>query len=528
MDFKSEQVLTKTPQGVNATRSGVGLSPKAYSMLKLFDGTMEVSAFLQVCKGASMSEADFQATLNELVQQDHLRVVAAGAPAEPQPSTAAERKMLLTLDFTVGGELPSARQARPRTPAAATAAPAAILSKVPPAATVAVPATAPATAPAPSLPPAATATDTAAEDRTARLKRETEIRQKLVVELQPRIEEELRTRLRPKLEQELRPKLIAALRPGIEAEVRTALIKELTPRVELELKARFAKTLVAQKTASEQAAVAETPLAPVVASAPAAAPAPPIDSTRERMLASLSVPLFTVDRTGVCGYVSPAWLQFCGFATDELVGKPLVDFFVDKDRRAIAALLSGIANGTALRFEQYGHFQRKEGEPLWVEVSAAPLVAASGETTGVCGVIRDATEVQRVADQAEADGVRLLLLVDQIDTGVILEDSACNVQQANAALCTLLSLEAAPYSLEGMPVPELLESVAKRFIGPEGFLRRVAEMRAATADSKGESFVMVDGGVIELDRLVVTVGDHAVGHVWLFRQMQRAQPRSVF
>lgn len=516
MDFKSEQVLTKTPQGVNATRSGVGLSPKAYSMLKLFDGTMEVSAFLQVCKGASMSEADFQATLNELVQQEHLRIVAVGAPSEPQPSAAAERKMLLTLDFTVGGELPSARQARPRAPAAATAAPSAILSKVPPAASAAV------AAPAPSMPPAATATDAAGEDRTARLKRETEIRQKLVVELQPRIEEELRTRLRPKLEQELRPKLIAALRPGIEAEVRTALLKELTPRVELELKARFAKTLAAQRTANEQAAAAEPPPTPAVVTAS------PVDSTKERMLASISVPLFTVDRTGVCGYVSPAWLQFSGFAASELVGRPLVDFFVDKDRRAIAALLSGIGNGTALRFEQYGYFQRKEGEPLWVEVSAAPLVAASGETTGVCGVIRDATEAQRVADQAEADGVRLLLLVDQIDTGVILEDSASNVQQANAALCTLLSLEAAPYSLEGMPVPELLESVAKRFIGPEGFLRRVAEMRAATADSKGESFVMVDGGVIELDRLVVTVGDNAVGYVWLFRQMQRAQPRSVF
>lgn len=510
MDFKSEQVLTKTPQGVNATRSGVGLSPKAYSMLKLFDGTMEVSAFLQVCKGASMSEVDFQSTLNELVQQDHLRIVAAGsAPAEPQASTAAERKMLLTLDFTVAGDLPGGRPARPREPAAA-AAPAAPLSKVPPAAPA---------APVPT-PSAAVAADSAAEDRTARLKRETEIRQKLMVELQPRIEEELRTRLRPKLEQELRPKLIAALRPGVEGEVRTALIKELTPRVELELKARFAKTLAAQKTASEQAAVAEP------APAPAVPAAPPLDSAAERMLASLSVPLFTVDRTGVCGYVSPAWLQFSGFAANDVVGKPLVDLFADKDRRAIAALLSGIANGTALRFEQYGHLHRKEGEPLWVEVGAAPLVAASGETTGVCGVIRDATEAQRMADQAEADGVRLLLLVDQIDTGVILEDGAGNVQQANAALCTLLALEAAPYSLEGMPVPELLESAAKRFIGPEGFLRRVAEMRAATADSKGESFVMVDGGVIELDRLVVTVGDNTVGHVWLFRQMQRAQSRS--
>ena len=146
---------------------------------------------------------------------------------------------------------------------------------------------------------------------------------------------------------------------------------------------------------------------------------------------------------------------------------------------------------------------------------------------GVCGTLRDATALRRTEDQAEADGVRLLLLVDQIDTGVILEDGEGNIQQANPALCTLLSLDAAPYSLEGMPVTELFERAAAGFIGPEGFLRRVAEVRAAGEDAKGESFVMADGRVVQQDYLAVTVGASIVGRLWLFREMLRPQARIV-
>ena len=349
---------------------------------------------------------------------------------------------------------------------------------------------------------------------------EAEVRQKLVAALQPRVEEELRARLRPKLEEELRPKLIAALRPGVEAEVRTSLIQALTPRVELELKARFAKTLAAQRAADVQATKVEPEGAPA---APAAAP---LDSAFERVLASMNMPVFSADMGGVCSYMSPAWAQFSGYTASEVVGKPMGELFVETDRRTISAFLSGIAGGTALRFEQQAALTRKGGESLWVEVSAAPLYSASGSPIGVCGALRDATESRRVAEQAEADGVRLLLLVDQIDTGVVLEDGEGNIQQVNSALCTLLSLDAAPYSLEGMAVTELLERASSGFIGPEGFLHRVTEIRTAGADVRGESFVMADGRVLEQDYLAVTVDDKPVGRLWLFRAVLRTQVRA--
>ena len=521
MEFDSEQVLIKTPQGINATRSGEGLSSKSHAVLKSFDGSKSASALKKVCVGASISEAEFEVALKQLRQFEYLRVVDAAGEAKAKTAAQAERRMLMTLDFTAADDAPDPN-------AAPAAMPAASAAPLPATAAVPVEAATPTAPVAPAAP--ADEEERAREEKAARLKLEAEIRQKLVVALQPRVEEELRARLRPRLEEELRPKLIAALRPGVEAEVRTALIQELTPRIELELKARFAKTLAAQKVADRQAAKLEPVAAPAVPTAPAASIVPAAPSTGpdngfERVLASMNLPVFSVDRDGVCSYMSPAWAQFSGYTAAEAIGKHLVDFFMQADRRAIGTLLSGIASGAALRFEQQGALMRQGSEPLWVEISAAPLYSAGGEPMGVCGAIRDATESRRIAEQAEADGVRLLLLVDQIDTGVVLEDGDGNIQQVNPALCTLLALDAAPYSLEGMAVAELLERVSQGFIGPEGFLQRVAEIRSAGEDARGESFVMADGRVIEQDYLAVTVGDDSVGRLWLYREISRAQAR---
>lgn len=487
MNLRSEQLLTKTPQGVNATRSGTGLPPKALTMLKLLDGTMPVAAFKAACLSAAISEKDFVSTLQDLVTRDHLRVAADGAAlAASSPLSAAERRLMQTLDFTVGDDEPAAPPAKP----AAAAVPAVRQA---------------AAAPANAL----------QEDTSAQLAREAEIRRALAAELRPRVEEELRATLYQQLDQELRPKLIAALRPGVEAEVRATLTRELTPRVELEVKARFAKTLAVQKMALQ-------PSPPLV---PAAAAPAPADRERERVLGSVSTPVFSADKDGVCRYASPAWESFAGYAEGDLLGRPLAAHFAKADRRSVETLLTSVANGSALRFELQATLQRKDGTPMWVELAASPMTAQDGALPGACGWVRDAAELRHALAQAEADSVRLLLLIDQIDTAVILEDAAGNIQQANAALCALLSLEAAPYSLEGMAVSELLEGAAGRFIGPQGFLRRIAELRAARQDVKGTAFIMADGRVIEQDYLAVTVGDETMGHLWLMRERARAPAR---
>ena len=512
--------LIKTPQGVTATRSGEGLSEHAVAVLKKFDGSRSQTELKFACKDTGIAADDFEGALKELLKFEYVRQVdAKTAIAESLKRAEAERRMMQTLDFTMDDPPPPVAPAPAEPQAKLPAAPAAVVS-----AAVAASAPKPKTA-APVIAPVQSAQDVAAEakyraDKAAQSKRDADIRTNLIAALQPRVEEELRGKLRPKLEEELRPQLMAVLRPAIEAEVRAALVKELTPRVELELKTRFAKTLMAQKAAEPPT------VQPVVE--PVVDKSSRDDAQRtafERILASLDASIFTLDAKGICTYMSPAWTQLSGYTPDEVRGKPLAQFFASADRRSIGAFFSSMTDGSALRFERQAALAVKSGEPRWVEVRAAPLRnaddAAGGGTAGVCGHVRDATELKRLVDQAEADSVRLLLLVDQIDTGVILENREGNIQQVNPALCAVLALDAAPYSLEGMAVTELFERVSGSVMGGEAFVRHIAGLRGAGDDVNGDSIMMADGREVRLDYLAVSAGEDIAGRVWLVRDTPR-------
>jgi PAS domain-containing protein len=301
-------------------------------------------------------------------------------------------------------------------------------------------------------------------DPVQQARRKAELRQKPVAALQPRVEEELRGRLRPKLEEKIRPRLIAALRPITEADMRHALQKALAPRVELTLKTRFAKTLVAQRAAETS---------PLTAFAAPDAGA----SLFERMLGSLGAPVFQAEPVGVCHYVSPAWQKTHGLHGSANLGAAAHCIFEPASQRALTGSSRGVANGNALRSGRQVLFKRREGESLRVEASALPLLDAGGMATGVCGLLRDVSELRRMSDQAEAGGVGLLLSVDQIDTGVMLGDADGINQPMNAALCQLLKREAAPFSLKGTPVSALFERVSAKVIGSDGYLKRMAGVR---------------------------------------------------
>lgn len=497
MIIKADHVLSKTAKGIDAMRSGAGLSDPAKALLKLVDGRKSVAVLNTVVTAAGMSGADFQAAVSQLQQGGLVQNIERPVEAQSGSLNAeVEKQMLVTLDFTsefvehkqramgISGSTPEKQD------------------------TAAVEAAA-----------KAQAEERARQAKAARMKLEADIRQKLAAALRPQIEEELRGKLRAKLEQELRPQLVAALRPGIEAEVRTQLQKELTPRVELELKTRLARSMASQLNST-------IPPAPKAEALPKVVVEDAASKRFERTLASLSDPVFTVDKSLKCTYLSAAWAQLSGIAAADAIGRSFVELFEDSDRRGLEKMLNGVCDRTALRFDFQACLTRKDAPPLWVELKTAPQYATDGGIEGVCGTLRDVTELRRAAEDMELAGVRLLLLIDQIDTGVLLEDRDGRIQQVNPAFCALLSVDAAPYSLEGLETRDLLQQIAGVFIDREGFERRMAEIQKAGDDVKGEVIMLADGRVIEQDYLEVsadsTDGGNS-GHIWLFREMRRGR-----
>lgn len=233
---------------------------------------------------------------------------------------------------------------------------AAAIAAAPPAAGGNPPPAAPLSAAAPVRPPSET---------------DSKFKVKLAAELRPKVEAELRAKLaaelRPRIEEELRGKLIAALRPVLEAEIRSKLAVALEPRVALELRNQM-KSQNAQ--APDTGAAAES-------------------TQYQRLLECMRETVFQTNLAGTSIYLNERWTKISGFSCEETVGKPLAQFFVAEDQSAVADHLDKVARGdTTVPVILEARLARKVGEPLRIAMRAAPLSAASGPCTGVCGTLR--------------------------------------------------------------------------------------------------------------------------------------------
>lgn len=177
------------------------------------------------------------------------------------------------------------------------------------------------------------------------------------------IRAQLMSVLRPKVEDELRTTLTSALRPALEAEIRTKLTAALKPRVELELRARLNAQLARP--------------APVAAAI----------VLLQRLLECLQEAVFQNDLAGKNVYVNPALTRLTLASVPDTIGRPFAEFFTAEDQKGVALFLDRIARGRETPPWVEASLARKTGEPLRIELRAAPLTTVTGETIGVCGTL---------------------------------------------------------------------------------------------------------------------------------------------
>ncbi len=106
------------------------------------------------------------------------------------------------------------------------------------------------------------------------------------------------------------------------------------------------------------------------------------------------------DGDGVARYVSPSSESLLGYDPDFIRGRALSRFVHDDDAPLIMAFLKKVGAGVR-EFEFRHRMRRKNGETIWVELSARTLFAPeTGEPTGFIAGIRDVTAKRAAEDHA--------------------------------------------------------------------------------------------------------------------------------
>jgi PAS domain S-box-containing protein len=124
---------------------------------------------------------------------------------------------------------------------------------------------------------------------------------------------------------------------------------------------------------------------------------------------SSAIPMALADGDRRIVAVNPACRRLLGYTQEEFMTMSALDFKYGGDRDVSAQMLSELEQGLRSAFQGEMRFRRKDGTPLWVNVSVSYVPASDTTPALFPAVIEDVTQRK----QAELDRQRLASIVEQ-------------------------------------------------------------------------------------------------------------------
>jgi two-component system sensor histidine kinase/response regulator len=231
-----------------------------------------------------------------------------------------------------------------------------------------------------------------------------------------------------------------------------------------------------------------------------------VESTRDAVT--------SVDRDGTITSWNRGAELLYGFAAEEIVGRAQLHRSEHAGRpNETAELLARLLGGEHMTVRALPQ-RRKDGDLIYVDVSAAPLRAENGEIIGATSITRDVTEQHRLERQLAESEVRFRETFDEAPIGIALVGPNGRWLEVNRALCEIV----------GYSEAELLERSFQDMTHPDDanadveLLRRVLAGEVQTYQIEKRYFHN-DGHTIWVKLSVAVVRDeadtplHLVSHV---------------
>lgn len=123
------------------------------------------------------------------------------------------------------------------------------------------------------------------------------------------------------------------------------------------------------------------------------------ESQFRRIVELASEGMWIVDPEGRTTFANRRLGEMLGYPAEDLMGRHFADFISEEDRgRSLAGFAMRIDGDTRPR--EY-RFRRRDGSPLWLDFTAAPIRDAAGALTGVMAMCTDVTERRLAREQME-------------------------------------------------------------------------------------------------------------------------------
>ena len=161
----------------------------------------------------------------------------------------------------------------------------------------------------------------------------------------------------------------------------------------------------------------------------------------------------------------------------------------------------------------------KDSRQKLVQINASLISDENNNPIAAQGIIRDITHDKEVERKIIESENRLATLIQNLDSGVLLEDPNGVISLTNKKFCHLLKIPHSPEELKGKYCGDLRHEVRKLFENPKQFEQRVKNILDTNKPVLGEELTMIDGRILERDYLPIFENGRYKGHLWKYQDV---------
>lgn len=130
------------------------------------------------------------------------------------------------------------------------------------------------------------------------------------------------------------------------------------------------------------------------------------------------------------------------------------------------------------------------------------------------------TATQRhLAEELGEATARLSALVENLQSGVLVEDENRRIVLCNPRFCDLFQIPAPPEALKGADCSQAAEESKQFFAHPDAFVQRLDEILQRREIVTSEELILADGRTLERDYVPIFRNETYRGHLWAYRDI---------